>query len=506
MNVLRLTTVFLIGSLASASAEVIPNGLFSDHAILQQEMEVPVWGTARDGETVTVEIAGQKETATAKDGKWMVRLKNLQPGGPYSMKIAGDNVITLQDILVGEVWVCSGQSNMARTLVPPAIVQPRLPIWEQDAAEANFPQIRQYRVYPKMDSSGTLVFAGTWTLCSPETAKDFTAVGYYFARDIHKTLNRPVGLISTAVGATGGSAWTSREALAANPELHRILDWHEKEMKEYPAALEKYKAEEAALMAKYTADLEKAQKEGTPLPRKPTPPGDPATNVNGPGYLYATKIVPLQPFAIRGFLWYQGEQNSGHAAEYRILFPALINDWRKAWGEGDIPFLFVQLAPYIKTGPEIRESQLLTWLKTPNTSMVVTTDCGDANNIHPGDKRPVGARMALAARALAYGEKMEYSGPVYDGMTVDGSRAVLRFKHVGGGLIAKEGDLKGFTSAGADKNFLPAKAEIKGDTVIVSNENVALPTAVRFGWENVPEGNLYNREGLPASPFRTDVK
>lgn len=506
MNIRLLLAVFLASGIASVSAEVKPNGLFCDHAVLQQEMEIPVWGTAGEREAVSVEIAGVKGTAITKDGKWMVRLKNIPPGGPYSMKITGKNVINIQDVLVGEVWVCGGQSNMARILVPPATVQPRLPIWEKDAAEANFPQIRQYRVNSKRDEGGAIVLSGTWAVCSPETARDFTAVGYYFARDILKTLNRPVGLISTAVGATGASTWTSRDALASVPALQRILDWHEKELKEYPAALEKYKAEEATLMAKYAAEAEKAQKEGTAPPRKPTTPSDPATNVNSPGFLYANKIAPLQPFAIRGFLWYQGEQNSGHAGEYRMLFPALINDWRKAWGEGDIPFLFVQLPPYVKTVPDIREAQFLTWLNTPNTSMVVTTDCGDPNNIHPGDKRLVGARLALAARALAYGEKTEYSGPVFDGMTVEGAHAILRFKHVGGGLVAQGGELKGFAVSGANKSFLPAKAEIKGDTVIVSNEQVATPVAVRFGWENVPDGNLYNRDGLPASPFRTDVK
>jgi len=502
----NLTAIFLLTGLASASAEVRPNALFSDNAVLQQGMEVPVWGTAREGEPVTVEFAGQKEATTAKDGKWMVHLKNLQAGGPFPLKITGDNVVTVQNVVAGEVWVCSGQSNMARILVPPPTVQPRLPIWEQDAAEANYPLIRQYRVEAKRDEGGAVVFGGSWTVCSPETAKDFTAVGYYFARDILKTRKAPVGLMCSAVGATGAATWTSREALAAKPELKRILDWQEKSIKTYPEALAKYKAQEAELMAKYEADVKKAETEKTPLPLKPKPPGDPATDANGPGYLYERKIVPLQPFAIRGVLWYQGEQNSGHAAEYRILFPALISDWRKDWKQGDIPFLFVQLAPYIKTGPEIREAQLLTWLNTPNTAMVVTTDCGDATNIHPGDKRPVGARMALAARALAYGEKIEYSGPQFDAMTVEGNRAVLHFKHVGGGLVAKGGELKGFTVAGANKTFLPAKAQIQGDTVIVSHEQVAAPIAVRFGWENVPDVNFYNQEGLPASPFRTDSK
>jgi sialate O-acetylesterase len=216
-------------------------------------------------------------------------------------------------------------------------------------------------------------------------------------------------------------------------------------------------------------------------------------------------IAPLIPYAIKGVIWYQGEGNAGKWREYRTLFPRMIADWREQWGQGEFPFLFVQIAPNVQMLPEIRESQLLTSEKTPNTAMAVITDVGKADDIHPTQKEPVGARLALAARALAYGEKIEYSGPVFDGLKIEESHAVLSFKHVGGGLLAKDGDLKGFTIAGADKKFLPAKAEIRGDTVIVSADQVPQPVAVRYGWSNVPDVNLYNKEGLPASPFRTDT-
>jgi sialate O-acetylesterase len=216
-------------------------------------------------------------------------------------------------------------------------------------------------------------------------------------------------------------------------------------------------------------------------------------------------IAPLLPYAIRGVIWYQGEANVGREKQYRTLFPAMIADWRRVWGEGDFPFLFVQIAPFKEMTPEIREAQLLSWQHTPNTAMAVTIDCGDANDIHPAHKQPMGARLALAARALAYGEALEYSGPVFKLIQPEGGRAILSFTHLGSGLIAKGGPLTGFTIAGPDKVFHPARALIEGETVVVSSPAVAQPVAVHYGWANVPVGNLFNAAGLPASPFRTDV-
>jgi sialate O-acetylesterase len=216
-------------------------------------------------------------------------------------------------------------------------------------------------------------------------------------------------------------------------------------------------------------------------------------------------IAPLLPYAIRGVIWYQGESNVHREPQYRVLLPSMIADWRRAWGQGDFPFLFVQIAPYRDMTPELREAQLQVWQNTPNTAMAVTLDCGDANDIHPARKQPVGARLALAARALAYGEIIEYSGPVFQSMDIQGKSAVLNFSHLGGGLVAKKGPLKGFTMAGADKVFHPAKAVIRGNTVVVTSSSVTAPVAIRYGWANVPEGNLFNQANLPASPFRTDV-
>ena len=246
-------------------------------------------------------------------------------------------------------------------------------------------------------------------------------------------------------------------------------------------------------------------KQGVSLRDVGWPPTDYNLSQYAPTVLYNGMIAPLMPYAIRGAIWYQGEANVGRARQYQTLFPAMIADWRRGWGEGEFPFLFVQITPYRDMTPEIREAQLLAWQRTTNTAMAVTIDCGDANNIHPSHKQPVGARLALAARALAYGEKMEYSGPVFKSMKIEDANAVLCFTHMGGGLAAKDGPLKGFTIAGADKVFHPARAEIRGETVVVYSEAVSKPVAVRYGWDRVPEGNLYNRAGLPASPFRTDV-
>jgi sialate O-acetylesterase len=243
------------------------------------------------------------------------------------------------------------------------------------------------------------------------------------------------------------------------------------------------------------------------LPLDPVnrPPADYANTPIAPGALYNGMIAPLLPYSIRGVIWYQGEANVGREQQYRTLFPALIAGWRRAWGEGDFPFLFVQIAPFKDMTPEIREAQLLTWQHTPNTAMAVTIDCGDAGDIHPAHKQPMGARLALAARALAYGEALEYSGPVFQSMRREDRRVILSFTHVDGGLVAKDRPLTGFTIAGADKLFHPAHAAIEGDTVVVSADEVPQPAAVRYGWANVPEGNLFNASGLPASPFRTDV-
>ena len=442
-------------------AEVKPNVLFSDGAVLQRGQNIPVWGTANEGEKVTVELAGQTATATAKGGKWKLELKPLEAGGgPFSMKISGDNEVTVNNLLVGEVWVASGQSNMEWTLnqaFQPDVEKPK----------ANFPEIRMITAKKAASLQPLDQIEGSWQVCSPETAGNFSAVAYYFARDLHAKLGVPVGIISTSWGGTPAQAWTSAEGFEGQPELKGYTD-------QLKAAADK------------------------------SPENGPGPHF--PSALYNAMIAPVVPYGMKGVIWYQGESNAGQSKQYQTLFPAMIADWRTKWKLGDFPFLFVQIAPFNGQPPEIREAQFLTLAKSKNTAMAVITDFGDAKDIHPKQKEPVGNRLSLAARALAYGEKIVYSGPLYKEMKVAGSEVAISFDHTGGGLVAKDGDLKGFTIAGADGKFVPAKAVIKGDAVVVSAEGVIDPKAVRYGWINVPDVNLFNKDGLPASPFRTDVQ
>lgn len=499
-----LVILAITAILSSLHADLVPNALFSDNAVLQQQRPVPVWGTAGESEKVTVEFAGQKVETVATNGNWLVTLQPLSATGtPQTMTIRGSNTVTLTNLLIGEVWVCSGQSNMERQLGLRGGQKP-IANWEAEAASANYPEIRQFLVKQTIASNPISNPTGSWAVCSPTTVTNFTAVGYYFGRDLHKNLNVPVGLIHSSWGGTPAEAWTRSEALASNPTLAPIIDKQAKDVASYPERLAKYQADEPKLKADYTNACAAALAAAKPTPRPPAPPRDPLKDSHAPSVLYDGMINPLLPYAIRGVIWYQGESNNGNPKGYQTLFPAMISDWRIQWKEGDFPFLFVQIAPFFKMGPEIREAQFLTLKKVPNTAMTVITDHGDAQDIHPPEKEPVGARLALAARALAYGQKIEYSGPLFESAKLDGNVMTLSFTHLGKGLMAKEGPLKGFTIAGADKVFVPANAEIKGETVVVSAPQISSPVAVRYGWTNVPDVNLFNAEGLPASPFRTD--
>ncbi len=514
-------TALISGSL---QADVKPNPLFTDGAVLQRGQPVPVWGTARDGEKVTVEIDKQKISTTAADGKWSVSLKPLKEGGPHTLKITGDNAVTVNNLLVGEVWVCSGQSNMEWTFSKAHNAK-------EEGPKADFQKIRMFTVKKNPSVKPLTEAVGSWVECSPQTVGGFSAVGYFFARDLYQKLGVPVGMIHTSWGGTPAQAWTSLEGFGTDPELKGYVDAvnqklanHDAVVAAYPAQQEEFKAKakewqetvgkaHQEALKSWTEATAQAKQAGQPLPPKPAPsspqpkaPAGPGGGSGEPATLFNGMLAPVIPYAIKGAIWYQGESNAKQSKQYRTLFPAMIADWRARWKQGDFPFLFVQIAPFNSQPPEIREAQFLTLAKVKNTAMAVTTDVGNATDIHPNQKEPVGQRLALAARALAYGEKIQYSGPLYDSMmTAKGGKIALSFKHVGGGLIAKDGELKGFTIAGEDKQFVPALAKIQGSTVIVSAEGVAAPKAVRYGWANVPDVNLFNQEGLPASPFRTDV-
>lgn len=445
----HLLFVLALASAPSSQAAVKPHGLFTHGMVLQQGTKVPVWGTAAPGEKVIVKFQGQEvAAATGKDGRWMVHLKDLQPGGPFEMTILGDITITLKDVLVGEVWVCGGQSNMEWALS--STYQAK-----ENIKKANYPMIRLFKApkTPQPKPIDDFIAPAKWVECSPETVPSFSAVGYYFGRDLQQARIVPVGLIQSAWGGTAAERWTRSEIFNEVEGLKGL--------------------------------------KGSDL--------------------YNGMIAPLLPFAIKGVIWYQGESNAGQAWKYRTLFPALIKNWRDDWKQGDFPFLFVQLAPWDvpkePTWPELREAQLYTAQTVKNTAQVVITDYGHPTDIHPPQKEPVGARLALAARALAYGEKITWSGPEYQAKKIEGDKIILSFKHVDKGLMigGKDKELKGFTLAGADGEFHPAQAAIKGETVVVWSDKVSMPTEARFGWANFPVVNLFNAAGLPATPFRTDT-
>lgn len=501
--------LFISMSLVPAHATPKLHALFSENAVIQRDALVPVWGTAEKGEEITVEFGGQTKRTTANhDGQWRIVLDPMPANGNgQSLRVEGHKSpvpLEAKNILVGDVWLCSGQSNMERRL---GLHGGQLPLenWEAEAASANYPAIRQFLVHGGIGPSDTPVrdINAQWTPCTPQSVPNFTAVGYFFGRDLHKHLEVPIGLINSTVGGTPSEAWTSREAL--EKECPEVLADHEKAILNHPAALARFAQEEKELLAKWEESAEQARKKGKPEPVRPAAPGDPRTLPARPAALFNGKIHPLIPCAIKGVIWYQGESNNGRARQYRTLFPALIADWRSRWLQPEMPFLFVQIAPFKGIAPDLREAQLLTWQTTPRTAMVVTTDVGDEDDVHPVRKEPVGRRLALAARAIAYGEDIVYSGPVFAEMTPAADHALLRFDHAGGGLVAKDGPLRGFTISGDGQTFASATAEIVGpDTIKVHAESVANPIAVRYGWANSPDVNLFNSANLPATPFRTD--
>lgn len=462
----------------SLHSEVRLPALFSDGMVLQQGIAVPVWGWAEDGERIAVTFRGKAVRTVAANGKWMVKLGKQTAGGPDALVIEGNNRLELKNVLVGEVWICSGQSNMEWPLSRAFEPQPAI------AASAN-PNLRLFLVPKTKANTPQTDVKAQWKEAGPETTPGFSAVAYFFGRDLQRARNVPVGLIETCWGGSPAEVWMSERVLSANPSYKRdILD-------AYAAAAEQVKSD---------------------------------TKKKAPGWkpteLYNGMIAPLIPFAIKGAIWYQGESNAGRAEQYRTLFADMIRNWRNDWRQGDFTFLEVQLAPYDKNKKraletiteipvesdwaELREAQSLATKVLPKVGMAVITDIGEKDDIHPKRKEEVGGRLALAARGIAYGEKIEYSGPIYKSMRVKDGKAVLTFDHAKSGLEARGGDLTGFAICGPDRKFVWGKAEISGKTVVVSNPNITQPLAVRYGWADYPVVNLWNSAGLPASPFRTD--
>jgi sialate O-acetylesterase len=497
----------LVACLASAAvADVKLPGVFGNHMVLQRELSVPVWGWASPGEKVTVELAGQTKSATADaQGKWSVKLDALQAGGPHVLTVTSGNTVKIDDVLVGEVWLGSGQSNMAMSVAGSKD-------FPQEKAAANFPKIRMFTVARKTADSPQDDCAGKWEVCSPHTVGGFSAAAYFFGRELHKTLEVPVGLINSSWGGTPVQAWTSLPVQEAAPELGPMLAAWKKNIAGYDPEAAKARFEKQ--LARWKEQAAQAKRDGKPAPRKPNPPVDPKVAPHRPASLFNGMIAPLVPYALRGAIWYQGESNAGGDAKlYGLQLRAMITDWRTRWQEGDFPFLTVQLPNFHRPQQQpvepsgwvtVREEMLKT-LSLKNAGMAITIDVGDAADIHPKNKQEVGRRLALWALAHTYGKDVVGSGPIYKSMEKKDGRIVLHFDYVGGGLTAAGGGaLKGFAIAGTDKKFVRAEAKIEGQTVVVSSPEVKDPAAVRYAWADNPDCNLANQAGLPASPFRTD--
>jgi sialate O-acetylesterase len=471
--------------------------LFSDHAVLQRDRPIPIWGTAEAEAEVVVAFRSQRVTAKADaSGQWRAELaaEPASEGNEMSVRSPSGQV-TLQNVAVGEVWVASGQSNMEWTVA-------RSDDPDTEIAAANHPRIRLFHVPRTAAEQPAETVNASWKVCSPETVGSFSAVAYSFGRALQAEIDVPIGLIGTSWGGTTAEVWTPEATLAANTELAGVIPAfarrqaaRQADLASLPARLEEWERQRAAAIAA-----------GQPEPTRPANPEDIARR--RPGGLWNGMIAPLIPYGFRGVIWYQGESNASRADNYRILFPAMIEAWRSAWGQGDFPFYFVQLAnfsrPGTETWPHLREAQAAT-LSLPNTAMAVTIDIGNPNDIHPRNKRDVGKRLAGLALNRDYQLPRADRGPVFASWQPNGDgSAKVTFSHGGAGMELRPSNLTGFELAGEDKVFHPASAKLEGDSVIVTAPAVKRPVAVRYAFIDNPPVSLFNRQGLPAEPFRTD--
>ena len=493
--------------------------------VIQQNADVPVWGQADPGESIKVELSGRYAVTTGpkkgttlsykrisqvtagKDGKWTIRMRTAAAGGPLKLQIQCEkNRIDIEDVMVGEVWICSGQSNMAMTVS-------RSLNAEQETESANHPGIRMFTTARQASVKPQENCKGDWKVCSPQTVSAFSATAYFFGRQLHAELGVPIGLINSSWGGTAVEAWTSMPAQKNIAKLEPVFaPWKSgDDPARYKAAMDRYQKALDAWKKKAT-DAKKAKKKA---PRKPRAPVKMSENQNYPANLFNGMINPMIPYRIRGAIWYQGERNSNKgeiSVLYGLQLTTLIKDWRTRWDQGAFPFLFVQLPNFkvVQTQPveesgwsNVREGMQET-LAIENTGMAITLDAGDANDIHPKNKQVVGSRLARWALATSYGKKgIVYSGPIYKSMEKRGDSIVVHFDHAEG-LRAKGGELQGFAIRGKDGEYVWADARVEGETVVVSSAKVKKPVAVRYAWAMNPIGNLLNAAKIPASPFRTD--
>jgi len=483
------------------SADVVLPAIFSDHMVLQADAVVPVWGCAEPNELVTVVFGSHTKSATAKvSGKWMVKLDSLKAGEAATLIVKGKNTLVFNDVIVGEVWLCSGQSNMAWTVDHSKDA-------EKEVAEATHPLIRHFKVALAAAGATADSARGVWEVCSPETAGRFSAVAYYFGRELGQELKVPVGLLNISYGGSPVESWMSEATLRGNPAFASAFEREKQSKARYPAQQKLYEQRLAAWQAEQAA-ARQAKREFTKRPpRKPT--GDGVDRFT-PAALYNAMLHPFIPYAVRGVIWFQGEANYLRSEEYRSLFPAMIAEWRGEFGQGDLPFYYVQLANQARlsdaTGVQFafqREAQAAA-LKLPNTGVAVSVDIGEANNPHFKNKQEVGRRLSLIALANVYGRKKEWSGPVVEKIERKGPAMQVAFSHADG-LKLTGASPGGFELAGPDKVFRPAIARIDGGSVVVTSDQVTEPVALRYAWHNNPAVTLYNGAGLPASPFRSDA-
>jgi sialate O-acetylesterase len=494
-----MALVLLLVLASPAAADVTLHGLFGDHMVLQRDAKVPVWGRADPGEKVKVIFAGETRDATADDrGRWRVELGPLGAKADRKLVVAARNRITLQDVCVGDVWICSGQSNMAWPVRAAANA-------EEEIRRSKDPRLRLFTVPRRVSGEPLADVTGRWVAAEPNTVASFSAVAFFFGAELRRGQGVPVGLIHTSWGGTPAEAWTREATLRSDAWLVPIVERWEQALQDWPA---KQKVFERRLK-EWQAQAAAAKAGGRKPPRRPRPPRGPNHPHRASG-LFNAMIAPLLPFSIRGAIWYQGESNAGRAEQYRHLFPAMIRDWRAAWGAGDFPFLFVQLANFRARKPqpaesdwaELREAQALA-LREPGTGMAVAIDIGEAGNIHPRNKQEVGRRLALAARFVAYGEtEVEVSGPRLARCAFEGALVVAEFDQEI--VTSDKGPPKGFAVAGKDRTFRWADARVEGRRITLFCPAVPEPVALRYAWADNPECNVVNRPGLPAPPFRTD--
>jgi sialate O-acetylesterase len=499
-------SVFLLVSALPLVAHVALPAIFSDHMVLQRQMKIPVWGTATPGERVTVTLNDQRDDVTADaNGQWRATLPAMEAGGPYTMTVQGNDTTTINDVLIGEVWLFSGQSNME---------------WgtgyvinhEQEIPAANFPQIRLCQIPHTVKDQPAADVSASWAPCTPDSVFKFSAVAYFTGRELYKKLNVPIGLIQVTWSGTNIEGWMPPEALMSDPDFQPLQDRWNKVLQAYPQAKADFDAKLPELTKEWQDASAAAKAAGKPIPAEPKPPEGPGSRYS-PAGIFNGAVHPLASYSLRGIVWYQGENNTAWAWLYRKELKALITSWRQLWNEGDMPFIVIQLPSVVPLPPtntsrwaELRESQSKA-LDLPNTGLVVTIDLGDPlhhDNLHPKNKQDVGMRTALVAEKLAYGQDVVASGPTLKMATNSGDTIRVQFENADG-LKTKDGTVvTGFEIAGDDKKYVEAKGVIDGDSVELRADGVQNPQTVRYDWANYPDGNLVNAANLPMRPFRTD--